>query len=143
MIALVGEKSSYFIYGGHGDEYQLLLMVWVPIAGQKYPEGTLFCMLLEFDEGNIFRRYRIERHSVIWSDKQNISQCASTFFSKEELKSLSTGDTEVDYLLKMRLIEMAREGDVMLNGSFMKSILLMKMSFGYVEQQIKATQVPQ
>jgi len=110
-VALIGEKSSYFIYGGHGDEYQLLLMVWVPIAGQKYPEGKLFCILLEFDEGNIFRRYRIERHSRTWSDKQNISQCASTFFSKEELKSLSTGDTEVDYLLKMRLIDMAREGD--------------------------------
>ena len=115
-IALVGEKSSYFIYGGHGDEYQLLLMVYVPVAGQSYPEGTLYCMLLEFDEGNIFRRYEIERHSVIWSGvwsgiEKNISDCKSTFFSKDELKSLSTGDTEVDYLLKMRLIDMAREGD--------------------------------
>jgi len=97
-FALVGEKSSYFIYGAYGDEYQLLLMVWVPVFGQKYPEGKLFCILIEFDEGNIFRRYEIERHSVIWSGvwsciEKNISDCKSTFFSKEELESFSRGDT--------------------------------------------------
>jgi hypothetical protein len=66
-VALIGEKSNYFIYGGYGDEYQLVFMFWLPFMWQTDSGGKLFCVLLEFDEEDIFRRYRIERHSVAWS----------------------------------------------------------------------------
>jgi hypothetical protein len=88
-VALIGEKSSYFIYGGYGDEYQLLFMFWFPYMWQMDSGGKLFCVLLEFDEEDIFRRYRIERHSVAWSGvlsrKEKNIYCKSTFFSIEEL----------------------------------------------------------
>ena len=103
-VALVGEKSSYFIYGGHGDEYQTVLLAW-----HKEPEGKLFCILLEFDAGNIFRRYKINRHSINWSDKKRISQCKSSLFSREELKSFTTKDAEVDAYVKKQLIKRARQ----------------------------------
>ena len=95
-IALVGEKSSYFIYGGHGDEYQLLLMVYVPVAGPSYGGGKLFCLLLEFDKENIFRRYEINRHSVIWSDRENVSDCALSFFTPDELAVFMNEDAVIE-----------------------------------------------
>lgn len=107
---LVSGKSSYFIYGGHGDEYQVLLLIWVPVAAQNYETDKLFCVLLEFDEENVFRRYSIERHSKFWSSEENVSDCASTFFSPEELESFKLSNAEVDYLIKLQLLEMARQG---------------------------------
>jgi len=108
-IALIGEKPSYFIYGGLGDEYQIWLMGWFPIYGEKHPQSKLFCILLEFDAGNIFRRYRIERRSELWSGKKRISQCASTFFSKEELESFTTKDAEVDAYVKKQLLKRKKQ----------------------------------
>ena len=58
-VVLSSETSTYYIYGAHGSEYQALLMVWVPVAGQESPKGKLFCVLLEFDDEKIFRRYKI------------------------------------------------------------------------------------
>ena len=108
-IALVGEKSSYFIYGGHGDEYQIGFLFWVPIAVGVYQEGTLFCVLFEFDEGNIFRRYNSERDYAGGDYRHDISECASKFFSKEELVSFTTKDQEVEAYVKKQLLKRARQ----------------------------------
>ena len=70
------EASSYFVYGAYGSEKQVLLMVWVPIFAQKYSDGRLFCVLLEFNKENIFRRYRINDYSRNWSD---LCSCLSPF----------------------------------------------------------------
>jgi hypothetical protein len=107
--AFSSEKSSYFIYGAHGGEYQVLLMVWVPIAGHKDEEGTLYCVLLEFDEENIFRQYEINAHSS-WSSKSTVSDCALSFFTREELGTLTVvKDEEIEFLLMKSLRKKATQ----------------------------------
>lgn len=109
---LSSETSSYFIYGAHGDEYQILLMVWVPVAGQKYRGGKLFCVLLELDEENIFRRYRINLHSKNWSDIKSVSDCALSFFTPEELETFTTRDVELeDVFVEKGLQNRAEQGE--------------------------------
>jgi hypothetical protein len=87
-VVFSNEKSSYLIYGAYGTEHQALLLVWVPVAGQSDPEGTLYCVLLEFDEENIFRRYKINTHSRIWSSKTTASDCALSFLNPEEYENM-------------------------------------------------------
>ena len=108
-FALVDEKSSYFIYGAYGDEYQLILMVYVPFWVQKSSTRTLYCVQLEFDEENIFRRYRIERRSGMAYRHHKLSDCVSTFFSKEELESFTTKDAEVDAYVKKQLLKRKKQ----------------------------------
>jgi hypothetical protein len=107
--SFASDTSSYLIYGAHGGEYQALLMVWVPVAGQKSPEGKLFCVLLEFDDEKIFRRYKINRHSKVWSEIDNVSDCAFSFFTQEELGTLAAKDADVEVLLTKALREKARQ----------------------------------
>jgi len=110
--SFASETSSYLIYGATGTEYQVFLLVWVPIAGDAVPGGKLFCVLLEFDEENIFSRYRINQHSVFWSDKSNVSDCASTFFAPEELKAFTPKDVVLkDFFVEKVLLERAGLGD--------------------------------
>ena len=92
----VSEKSSYFVYCAYGAEHQVMLMFWFPIFIQEDTDGKLFCVLLEFDDENIFRRYRIESHSKLWSGAYDMSYCASKFFTPEEIKSFTTKDAVVD-----------------------------------------------
>lgn len=111
-VVLSSETSTYYIYGAHGSEYQALLMVWVPVAGQKSPKGKLFCVLLEFDDEKIFRRYKINRHSKFWSEIDNVSDCALSFFTPEELEALMTEDAVLaDSFVEKELQQRAEEGD--------------------------------
>jgi hypothetical protein len=90
------ESLSYFIYGARGGEYQVALMVWFPVFAQYSRAGRLYCVLLEFDEENIFRHYRINDYSSLWSDKN----CALSFFTPEEIESFTSIDTEVEAFVK-------------------------------------------
>jgi hypothetical protein len=105
------DTSSYFIYGAYGSEHQLLLMVWVPIGTQKDRIGKFFCVLLEFDEENIFRRYQIEHNSTVRSHRSNISDCALSFFTPEELKMFTIKDSEVELFKRKPLVEKAMQED--------------------------------
>lgn len=92
----VSEESSYFVYCAYGAEHQVVLMVWIPIFPQEDTDGRLFCVLLEFDDENIFRRYQIESHSKLWSGAYDMSYCASTFFTPEEIQLFTIRDAVVD-----------------------------------------------
>ena len=88
--AFDSEKSSYLIYGAYGKQYEIYF-VFVPVWGGVDPEGELFCVLLEFDEENIFRRYRMKHYSLM--DKNRTpSDCAFSFFTQKEINTFTDRD---------------------------------------------------
>jgi len=102
-LAFGNEKISYFTYGALGKMYQLLFIIPIPTGMEIDPEGELYCVLLEFDEKNIFRRYRMKHHSSmvtkthgsgVISYKIYPSDCASIFFSQKELDTFTLREFE-------------------------------------------------
>jgi hypothetical protein len=123
--AFYSEKLSYFIYGALGKRYQMLFLpfpVWESVA----PERELYCVLLEFDEENIFRHYRMKHHSKAMT---NTSGCAYRFFTRKKLGTFTVryfypiftreesgtsavrdfeeedADAQMDLFWKMRLVD--------------------------------------
>lgn len=101
--ALVSKTSSYFLYGDIAPGHELGLAGGVlPFGYGSTGFASVICILLEFDEESVFRRYQIAQHIRGKSEISCVSDCGLSFFTLNELESFMKKDVEVD-AFKMKL----------------------------------------
>lgn len=81
---LYSENASFFIYGAQGEQYQIGVTGFPPFPLVDVVPGDLYCVLLEFDEENIFHSYRM-KHRWLGDNQRVPYDCAFPFFTQEEL----------------------------------------------------------